>query len=463
MTNSKSDFSQGSIPRTILRISLPIMVAELVNVFYNLVDRMYIGHISEVGTTALSGVGLSLPLITIISGFANLYATGGASLFSIARGRKDIATAQKILNTSFSMLLLTGVALSVLLFAFLRPILFLIGADEVTFPFAYSYFAIYCSGTVFTMISLGLNPFINSLGFSGIGMVTILIGAILNLILDPIFIFTIGMGVKGAAVATVISQFFSAAWVLRFFLKRNAVFRYTRFEVDPTCAKQVATLGVTGFSFKVTSALAQAVTNAMLKLYGGALSTLYVSSMSIINSLNSVTNQPIFAVSHGAQPIIGYNYGAKKFDRVFETIKFVTFATLLYNVTAFLVLELATEPLIRFFSQDEAFILVAKRCIRIFFCGYIFMAPMQTGQNTFIGLNMPKYAFSFAVFRKILLVIPLVILLPRIGFGVDGVFFAESCSEVIAGTVCYITMLCTVIPMIRREKALLAKEPGSPA
>lgn len=451
-TKDKSDFSQGSIPSNILRIGLPIMVAEFVNVFYNLIDRMYIGHIKGIGTSALSGVGLCLPLITIISGFANLFATGGAPLFSIARGKKESVTAQKLLNTSFSMLLLTGVALSTVLLLFLKPILFLIGADAETFPFAYGYFIIYGFGTVFSMISLGMNAFINSQGFSGIGMGTVLIGAVLNLVLDPIFIFALDMGVQGAAIATVISQFFSAAWVLRFLLGKKAIFKYNRFEIDPACARKIVSLGIAGFAFKITTGLAQAVSNAMLKLFGAGLSTLYVGAMSIINSLRSVSNQPIFAISHGSQPIISFNYGAKQYDRVIDSIKFVTFATLLYNFVSFLLLQCVTVPLIRVFSQDTELIHVAKRCIQIYFGAYVFMALMQTGQSTFVALNMPKHALFFSIFRKIILIIPLTLILPRTRFGVDGVFYAELFSEVIGASACYITMLSTVLPMIKREK-----------
>lgn len=457
--NSKSDFSQGKMSKNILRLSIPMMVAELVNVFYNLVDRMYIGHIDNVGTVALTGVGICLPLITAISGFGNLFATGGAPLSAIARGKKNNEEAETIQNTSFTMLLIVGAALTAVLFLIEKPVLQWMGADKETLPVALGYFNIYLIGTLFTMITMGMNPFINSQGFSEIGMCTVLIGAVLNLILDPIFIFALDFGVQGAAIATVLSQFVSALWVILFLQGKKAVIRLSRLTVDLEKAKQILSLGISGFSFKVTTAVAQAVTNATLKVFGGPLSTLYIASMSIINSLREVMNQPIFSISHGSQPILGFNYGAGKYDRVRDGIRFVTFSTVSYNFLMWVALQFITRPIILIFTKDSALIEQAIHCVRLYFGAYVMMAFMQTGQSTFVGLNKPKYAVFFSFFRKVILIIPLTIILPRIGMGPDGVFWAELISEVIGAGSCYITMMIVVRKelKIKRELAMERK------
>lgn len=457
---SKSDFSKGSIEKTILRICLPMMVAELVNVFYSLVDRMYIGHIPDVGTQCLTGIGLTMPLIMFISAFSQLCSTGGSPLASIARGEGNNEKALRIQNTSFTMLLVFGVFLTAVFALWSDKLLLLIGADEETLPYAMDYFSVYIWGTVFSIISLGMNPFINAQGASGTGMFTVLIGAILNLVLDPLFIFTFGMGARGAAIATVISQVVSAGWVLLFLTGKKAVLRLTKLELNPRIVSDICTLGVTGFTFRVTNSITEMVTNITLRTWGGAASTYYIGAMSVINSLREVVNQPIFALTRGAQPVQSYNYGARLYDRVLKAFRFETFASIGYNTLTFILIEIFAEPIVRIFTQDPALISVAVHCTRIYFMFFMFMGLQQAAQNSFVALNRPRHALFFSLFRKIILLLPLTLLLPRIGFGVDGPFYAEAFSEII-GSVCSFTVFLLTVG--RELKALLRKQrEGSP-
>jgi len=458
LNRDKSDFSQGSVTKTILRISLPMMVAELVNVFYSLVDRMYIGHIDEVGTQCLTGIGLTMPLIMFISAFSQMCSTGGAPLASIARGEGNNEKAGRIQNTSFTMLLVFGAILTAVFALFSDRLLLLIGADAETLPYAMDYFSIYILGTVFSIVSLGMNPFINAQGASGIGMFTVLIGAVLNLILDPLFIFTFGMGVKGAAIATVISQIASAAWVLIFLTGKKAALPLTKLELKPRTVLDICKLGVTGFTFRVTNSLTSMVTNVTLKTWGGENAVLYIGAMSVINSLREVVHQPVFALTRGAQPIQSFNYGAGLYGRVLKAFRFETFAALAYNTLMFLLIEIFAEPIVRVFTQDPELISVAVHCTRIFFMFFIFMSFQQAAQNSFVALNRPKLALFFSLFRKIILLLPLTLLLPRMGLGVDGPFYAEAISEIV-GSVCSFTVFLLTVG--RELKQLIRKQKDS--
>ncbi len=442
---SKSgDFSQGSIAATVLRMAAPITLAEIVHVLYNLVDRMFIARIPEIGTAALSGIGIAFPLITLISGFANLCGTGGNPLCSIARGEGDKERARSIMETSFSMLLLIGVALMIILLLLAEPILGAMGGDEETLPYALEYINIYLLGTVFTMISLGMNPFINGMGFAKVGMGTVLIGAVLNIVLDPIFIFVFDMGVKGAAIATVISQFVSAAWVLIFLTGKRTLLKIEKLRIDTNEAGGILRLGATGFMFKFSNSIAQAVVNLTLKQFSGALSTLYIAAMSIINSIREVVSQPLSGITTAAVPIMSYNYGAAKHSRVKETIRFMTKAALGYNVMAWLLLMTAPGILIAIFTGDTQLTELTIKCLRIYYATYFMMSFQLAGQNTFVALNRPKYALFFSILRKLILIVPLTLLLPRIGMGVDGVFWAEVISQIVGASACFATMYFTI-------------------
>ncbi|MDE6997559.1 MAG: MATE family efflux transporter, partial [Oscillospiraceae bacterium] len=331
----KSDFSQGSIAKNILSLAIPLTLAQLTVVLYNVVDRAFIGHIDAVGRDAFTGIGLVMPITYIINAFANLCGTGGAPLCSIARGKNDDKRAQRIMGVSFSFLLLSGGALTLFFYLFHEPILYLSGGSPETVSHARSYLLIYLAGTIPVMIGLGMNPFINAQGFGKTGMMTTLLGAVINLILDPIFIFGLNMGVQGAALATVIAQTCSAAWVLVFLTGPSAILQLSResLGLDAAILKRVCSLGLTGFTFSVTNSLVQALGNAQLQTYGSVTGngSLYVAAMTAITSIREIVFQPIRGLTQGAQPVIGYNYGAGQYSRVRESIRFLTVSCLSYN------------------------------------------------------------------------------------------------------------------------------------
>ena len=444
MTLRKGDFSQGKVSGNILRLGLPMMLAELVHVLYNIVDRMYIGHMPEGGTIALTGLGVSFPLITLIGAFANLCSTGGATLATIARGENQDEKAERIMGTAFTMLMIIGAFLSVTLYLTAPVTLRLLGGDDETLPAALSYFRIYVLGTIPVLISLGMNPFINAQGFPRIGMMTVIIGAVLNIALDPLLIYTFGMGISGAALATVISQTASAAWVMAFLRARKAPLRLKRFVIDRKALAGIVRLGLTGFTFRVTNSLTQAIVNIMLKAWGGVLSTLYVGAMSLINSIREIISLPNSGLVAGGQNVMSYNYGAREYRRVSESIRFIFVSGLMINIVMWAMTMFFPLPLISLFTADGELIGKTVECARIYFGAFPFMALQQAGQSTFVALNRPKHALFFSMLRKVVLVAPLTLLLPGMGLGVNGVFWAELISQVTGASACFITMYVLV-------------------
>ena len=440
MAAPKGNFAQGKVSTLILKLGLPIILAELVHVLYNIVDRMYIGNMEDGGTVALTGLGVCFPLITLIGAFANLCSTGGATLSTIARGEGDNERAASIMNTAFSFLLLIGGILTVLLYATAPWTLRLLGGDDESMPAALGYFRIYVVGTIPVLISLGMNPYINSQGFPRFGMVTVIMGAAINIGLDPLMIYTFGMGVRGAALATVISQTVSAAWVLWFLSSKRPPVRLRRLEINRKQLKEVMKLGATGFTFKVTNSITQAIVNIVLKAWGGPLSQLYIGVMSLINSIREIISLPITGVTTAGQSVMSYNYGAKKYRRVSQSIRFVFLGGLAINVVLWGTVMLFPELLIRRFTSDEDLIRLTVHCARIYFGVFPFMAMQLTGQNTFVALNYPKHALFFSLLRKIGLIAPFSLLLPHLGLGAEGVFWAEFLSQLIGATACFITM-----------------------
>ena len=457
MAKVTGDFSRGKVSRIILRLGLPMMLAEFVHVLYNIVDRMYIGHMAEGGTIALTGLGICFPLITLIGAFANLFSTGGATLATIARGAKEDRKAERIMGTSFSMLLLTGLTLTVLLYITAPGILRLLGGDDGTLPAALGYFRIYVLGTIPVQISLGMNPFINAQGFPKTGMVTVILGAALNIVLDPLLIYTAGMGIEGAALATVISQTASALWVLAFLRSRRAPLRLKRLVVDRQQLKDIVKLGLTGFTFRVTNSLTQAVVNIMLKAWGGALSTLYVGAMSLINSIREIVSLPNNGLVAGGQSVMSYNYGAKEYRRVSESIRFNFLCGLSINILMWAIIMFLPRPLISVFTSDGELIEKTVECARIYFGAFPFMALQLTGQTTFVALNRPAHALVFSMLRKVVLVTPLTLLLPGLGLGVHGVFWAEMISQLTGASACFITMYVLIWKKMKENKSLTAK------
>ena len=438
-----TDFSQGKVWRNIVAQSIPLILAQLVQLLYNVVDRIYIGHLPGADSMALTGIGLVFPLTTLIAALTFLFGTGGTPLFSIARGAGQEERAGKILGNTVSLLLGTSVVMFVLCYLFRRPVLYLFGASDASYVYADAYLKIYLWGTTFTMLATGLNGFINAQGFPRMGMMTTLLGALLNLVLDPVFIFGLHMGVGGAALATVLSQAVSCVWVLLFLTGKKALIPIKRenLRIDGRLAKEIMTLGMSGFIMQGTNCLVQVVCNATLKVHGGDL---YVGIMTVINSVREILSLSVSGLNSGAQPVLGYNYGAKKYGRVKQGIRFMAYLGISYTAIAWIVVLLVPHFLISIFTEDAAMISCGVHAMRLYFFGFFFMAFQFTGQSAFTALKYSKHAVFFSIFRKAIIVVPLTIGLPLLGFGVDGVFLAEPISNAIGGLACFITMYFVV-------------------
>lgn len=438
MKTNKIDFDNSGIKNSIMSLAIPMMCAQFFALFYNIVDRIYIGHLPDNGESALGAIGICFPIITIINGFANLFGLGGTPLFSIAKGEKKNGEAEMIMSNSFWMLIFTGFILTVFILIFHKSILFLFGASQNTYSYASTYILVYSSGTVFQMISLGMNPFINCQGFAKVGMMTVVVGTIVNLVLDPIFIFALDLGVCGAAIATLISQAISAVWVMLFITGRKPEIRLNlrKVALNIKCMIDILKLGTASFIMHCTDSLVLMVCNRMLFQTGGDL---YISIMTIINSVRQIIQIPVTALTDGASTVISFNYGARKYEKVRKAIIFVTFGALLYTLLILVPIMISPKPILSLFGKGEELILNGANAMRIYFIGFFMMAFQYSGQCVFKSLNMPKYAVFFSVFRKIIIVVPLTLYLPKI-WGVNGVFYAEAISNFVGGSICYITM-----------------------
>ena len=437
MQEKQNDFTKNSMAYNIMSLAIPMTIAQLINVLYSLVDRMYIGHLAQNSTLALTGLGITFPIIMLVTAVTNLFGMGGAPLCSIARGRGDDERAEKIIGNSFAMLIICSCILIIIGLVMKKFLLYLFGASDETYPYANEYFSIYIWGSIFVMVGLGMNTFINAQGFAKKGMLTILIGAIINIILDPIFIFGLDLGIKGAAIATVIAQFISASWVLHFLFSDKAIYRIKKscMKLDFKLIKEIISLGFTG-------SLVQIVCNNVLLFWGG---NIYVGIMTVLNSIRDVLQMTIEGIRSGAQPVISYNYGAGQYLRVRQGIKFLTKIALLYTSIAWCILDFFPEFFIHLFNSEEEMLLLGVPALHIYFLGFFMMAFQSAGQTTFISLGMGKYATFFSLFRKVILVIPLTIFLPNLwDLGVYGVFYAEMISNFVGGIACFSTMMMVV-------------------
>lgn len=455
----KNDFSQGNIPRLITRLALPMIGAELVNVLYNIVDRAFIARIPEVGTLALTGVGLAFPFALFASGFSALAGMGGSPLCSIARGEGDERKAERVMCNSFALLLFLGTLLMLASYLFKKPVLRLFGASDNTLPFADQYLSIYLIGTLPTMISLGMNPFINSQGFARTGMLTVVIGAALNCALDPLFILVLGLGIRGAALATVLSQLVSATWVLRFLTGHKSpmtgdvcILRLRPRDMRPdfSILRRVMGLGVSSFTMSMTESLVQITCNSTLAIYGGDT---YVGVMVIISAIRQILMMPMTGFTAGLQPVMGFNYGAKRYDRVRQSFTFNTLVCLGYAAVMCLLIVLLPRPFIAVFSEDAALVEPAILPVRVYFCMFWALFMQMTGQRSFVALGKSRQAIFFSLLRKAFIVAPLAYLLPRLtGLGVMGVFIAEPVSDLVGSSACFITFMLTVWRSLKREE-----------
>ena len=429
--------------------ALPLTFAQFIHLLYNVVDRIFIGHMGG-DSLALTGVGLTFPVVTLIMAFTALFGNGGVPLFSMARGAGNTARGRRIQGNSMALLLVSAVLLMAAGYAFRRPVLFAFGASEDSYIYAEQYLNIYLAGTVFVMITTGMNGYINAQGFPRIGMLSVVLGAVVNIILDPIFIFALDMGVSGAALATVISQALSAIWVLRFLFGKDAVIplAWEDVRIHRSIAGEITKLGLASFIMQATNCAVQVACNATLQQYGGDL---YVGVMTVANSIREVFMLPVSGLIGGAQPVISYNYGARDYGRTREAIRFNTLAGVVYTLAAWLLVYLFPGQWIGIFSDDAALIDTGISLLRIYFFGFVFMSLQFAGQSAFQSLGDARHAIFFSLLRKIIIVVPLTLILPAVGFGVNGVFMAEPVSNVIGGTACYLTMRHTVLRRLAKE------------
>ena len=447
---AKNDFSKGPVWKCIAMQAAPLMVAQLVQLLYNIVDRIYLGHLGDGNSLALTGVGLVFPIVTLITAFSSLFGTGGVPLFSIARGAGNDEKAKKIMGNSFALLLVSAVILTVLGYLFSKPVLFAFGAGTESYVYAKQYLRIYLAGTVFSMISAGMNSYINAQGYPRIGMLSVVVGAVTNIILDPVFIFWLDMGVSGAAFATVISQCLSALWVLRFLFGKKAEISLSAgtVRISGEITKDICKLGTSNFVMAGTNCLVQVVCNSTLQTYGGDI---FIGVMTVTNSVREIFSLPVNGLAGGAQPVISFNYGAKAYNRVREAIKINAVIGVIYTMLSWLLVLMMPKFWFRIFSDDMQLMEYGVQLLRIYFFGFVFMALQFAGQTAFQALGDAKHAIFFSLLRKAFIVVPLTLLLPAMGFGVKGVFLAEPISNIIGGLACYITMRLTVLRKLRQQ------------
>lgn len=452
MNVKRIDFENGTVTQNILGAAIPMLVAQILNLLYNIVDRIYISRIPNVGTAALGAVGLCFPLIVIITAFANLFGSGGAPLFSIYRGKKKEQQANRIMNTSFSMLFVSALVLMIIGLLFAHPLLVLFGASSDALNYALPYMRIYLIGTLPSMVAVGMNPFINAQGYSIIGMLSVAIGAVANLLLDPLFIFVLGFGVNGAGIATVISQFLSAIFVIFFLTRKSELkMRFIKRNEFRECieyAKNIISLGMAGFIMQLTNSLVTICCNNVLAVTGGDI---YISVMTIVSSVRQLVETPIHAMNEGSSPILSYNYGARRPKRVRKAGIVMSIMVLGYTAIMWGLIILAPRTLIQIFSSDTVLIDNSVTALNQYFAAFIFMDLQYIGQTFFKSLNKKKQAIFFSLLRKVFIVVPLTYFMPYVlNMGTDGVFLAEPVSNVIGGSLCFITMLCTVLPELKR-------------
>lgn len=434
----------------VLRMGIPTCLAQIINLLYNLIDRVYIGHIPDTGALALTGLGVCLPVISLVTAFTNLCGQGGAPLVSIARGCHDEKGAGRVVGNSFAMLLISGLIVPAVFLCFTDPLLLFFGASEQTLPYARDYLVIYLLGTEFVMIASGMNFHINAQGFAKTGMLTVALGAVLNLILDPIFIYALDLGVRGAAIATVISQAASAVWVLLFLRGKKIALRleWRNMRLDRKVVGRIMALGSASFIFGVTNSLVELVTNRVLLTWGGDVG---VGVMTILMSLRDIFMMVPRGITQGSQPVLGYNYGAKLYGRVREGILFVFWVTIAYCTLVCALAELFPTLLFGIYTTDASLIAAGRGAMRLYMCGFWIMGLQFVGQNTFTALGKSKQAVFFSLLRKAFIVVPATLLLPHL-WGITGAYLAEPISDYIGATACFVTMMLTVYRPLGREK-----------
>ena len=431
MSNSTTDLGKESIGRLLLKLATPSIIAQLVNVLYNIVDRIFIGRMQN-GDVAMAGIGVAFPIVLLVSAFAAFVGMGGAPLAAIKMGEKDNNEAEKIMTNSFSVLLIIAGILTVIFMIFKEPILWKFGASESTIKYATDYLGIYLIGTVFVQIALGMNPFVNTQGFAKIGMMTVTIGAIINIILDPILIFTFDMGVKGAALASIIAQGVSTLFALNFLFGKKSILKIRKkyLKLDKKIVGSILALGIAPFIMQATESLVLVSLNNQLSRFGGDLA---IGAMTIMSSIMQIITMPLMGLTQGAQPIISYNYGAKNLDRVKKTFKLLLLTCLSYSTLIVVLLMLFPDFFVSIFNNKPELMEITTWSIEIYFAGMFIFGAQIACQQTFLALGRAKISLFLALLRKVVLLVPLIFILPNFTEnGLFGVLLAEPVADIIA-------------------------------
>lgn len=440
-SSDRNDLGSGSIGKLLFKLALPAIIAQLVNVLYNIIDRVFIGRL-ENGDMAMAGVGVAFPIITLISAFSALIGMGGAPIAAIKMGKQDKDGAEKILSNSFSSIIIISVILTIIFTVFKEQMLWAFGASEATINYAIDYLKIYVLGTICVQIAIGMNPFINTQGFAKIGMFTVMIGAVINIILDPIFIFVLDFGVKGAALASVIGQLASAIWALQFLFGKKSILKIRKEYLLPDIkvVSSIVALGVSPFIMQATESLVLISQNNQLSKYGGDIA---VSSMAIMSSVMQIILLPLMGISQGAQPILSFNYGANNIKRVKKTFKLLLISCLTYTFIMCTLVMVWPQIFVNMFNNKPELVETTSYCMRIFFAGIFIFGAQIACQQTFLALGKAKISLLLALLRKVVLLVPLIFILPMI---MDDKFRAVLLAEPFADVIATIaTVICFIV------------------
>lgn len=441
MQDKKAFLGTEPIGKLLFKLAVPTVIAQLINMLYNIIDRIYIGHMPGDGSLALTGVGVCMPIIMIVSAFAALVSSGGAPRASIYMGKNDMNSAEKTLGNCFSLQIVVSAILTAILLIWNRELLLAFGASENTIAYAVDYMNVYAIGTIFVQLTLGMNSFITAQGFTKISMISVVIGAVINIILDPIFIFAFDMGVKGAALATIISQAVSCVWVLRFLCSKNSLLRLKKqhLRLDFKVILPCIALGTAAFVMQASESVISVCFNSSLLRYGGDIA---VGAMTILTSVMQFAMLPLQGIAQGAQPITSYNYGAKNADRVRKTFRILLITCLTYSVLLWAAIMLAPELFVKIFTPDAALTAFTAPALRIYFGGMFLFGIQIACQMTFTSLGKAASSIVVAVVRKFVLLIPLIYIVPHlVSDPTMGVYLAEPIADVIA--VAFTTILFT--------------------
>lgn len=434
MTDKKEMLGTAPIGRLLFRLALPTVVAQLINMLYNIVDRVYIGHMPEVGDLALTGVGVCMPIIMIVSAFAALVSSGGAPRASIFMGEKNIDDAEKALGACFGLQIIVSVILTVILLIWNEDFLLAFGASENTIEFATDYMSVYAIGTIFVQLTLGMNAFITAQGFARTAMLSVVIGAVSNIALDPVFIYWLDMGVSGAALATIISQALSCIWIVVFLCSKRSILRLKIKNLipSPKIVLPCVALGTASFIMQSSESVISICFNSSLLEHGGDIA---VGAMTILTSVMQFAMLPPQGIAQGAQPILSYNYGAKNADRVRSVYKLLLKVCLIYSVTIWALVMIFPRVFVSMFTPDDALTAFASRALRIYFSGMVLFGIQIASQMTFVSLGNAPSSVLVAVVRKFVLLLPLIYIMPRIvSDATTGVYIAEPIADLLAVT-----------------------------